>query len=224
MELELTLDARTASGKENKRLRREGVLPGVVFGKGSESVPVQLDAKAFEGLYRSAGRTGVVKLSVPGAKGTKSAMIKGVQRNPLSGKALHVDFFLVDLTQEMQSEVPLNFVGVAPAIELTNGTLMTPLDHLKVRALPSDIPHEIEVDLSSLVDLEATLHVRDVILPNDKVTILNEPEELLARVLPQRGEEAEEVVPAEEAGQEEAEAAQNVPATEEGGAPSGQGS
>lgn len=218
MELELTLDARTASGKENKRLRREGVLPGVVFGKGSESVPVQLDAKAFEALYKSAGRTGVVKLAVPGAKGTKSAMIKGVQRNPLSGRAVHVDFFLVDLTQEMQSEVPLTFVGVAPAIELTNGTLMTPLDHLKVRALPSDIPHEIELDLSSLVDLEATLHVRDVVLPNDKVTILNEPEELLARVLPQRGEEEEAVVPAEEAGQEEAEAAQNVPATEEGGA------
>lgn len=221
MELELTLDARTASGKENKRLRREGVLPGVVFGKGSESVPVQLDAKAFEALYKSAGRTGVVKLAVPGAKGTKSAMIKGVQRNPLSGRAVHVDFFLVDLTQEMQSEVPLTFVGVAPAIELTNGTLMTPLDHLKVRALPADIPHEIELDLSSLVDLEATLHVRDVVLPNDKVTILNEPEELLARVLPQRGEEEEEVVPAEEAGQEEAEAAQNVPATEEGG-PSGE--
>jgi large subunit ribosomal protein L25 len=218
MELELTLDARTASGKENKRLRREGVLPGVVFGKGSESVPVQLDAKAFEALYKSAGRTGVVKLAVPGAKGTKSAMIKGVQRNPLSGRAVHVDFFLVDLTQEMQSEVPLTFVGVAPAIELTNGTLMTPLDHLKVRALPADIPHEIELDLSSLVDLEATLHVRDVVLPNDKVTILNEPEELLARVLPQRGEEEEAVVPAEEAGQEEAEAAQNVPATEEGGA------
>jgi large subunit ribosomal protein L25 len=217
MELELTLDARTASGKENKRLRREGVLPGVVFGKGSESVPVQLDAKAFEALYKSAGRTGVVKLAVPGAKGTKSAMIKGVQRNPLSGRAVHVDFFLVDLTQEMQSEVPLTFVGVAPAIELSNGTLMTPLDHLKVRALPADIPHEIELDLSSLVDLEATLHVRDVVLPNDKVTILNEPEELLARVLPQRGEEEEEVVPAEEAGQEEAEAAQNVPATEEGG-------
>jgi large subunit ribosomal protein L25 len=218
MELELTLDARTASGKENKRLRREGVLPGVVFGKGSESVPVQLDAKAFEALYKSAGRTGVVKLAVPGAKGTKSAMIKGVQRNPLSGRAVHVDFFLVDLTQEMQSEVPLTFVGVAPAIELTNGTLMTPLDHLKVRALPADIPHEIELDLSSLVDLEATLHVRDVVLPNDKVTILNEPEELLARVLPQRGEEEEAVVPAEEAGQEEAEAAQNVPATEDGGA------
>jgi large subunit ribosomal protein L25 len=218
MELELTLDARTASGKENKRLRREGVLPGVVFGKGSESVPVQLDAKAFEALYKSAGRTGVVKLAVPGAKGTKSAMIKGVQRNPLSGRAVHVDFFLVDLTQEMQSEVPLTFVGVAPAIELTNGTLMTPLDHLKVRALPADIPHEIELDLSSLVDLEATLHVRDVVLPNDKVTILNEPEELLARVLPQRGEEEEAVVPAEEAGQEEAEAAQNVPATEESGA------
>ncbi len=218
MELEQTLDARTASGKENKRLRREGVVPGVVFGKGSASVPVQLDAKAFETLYRAAGRTGIVKLSVPGVRGTKSAMIKGVQRNPLSGQAVHVDFFLVDLTQEMQSDVPLTFVGVAPAIELSNGTLMTPLDHIKIRALPADIPHEIQLDLSALVDLESTLHVRDIVLPDGKLTVINEPDELLARVLPPRAEEEAEAVPAEEAAQTEAEAAQNVPATEESGA------
>jgi large subunit ribosomal protein L25 len=214
MELELSLDARDASGKQNKRLRRQGVVPGVVFGKGNESVPVQVDGKAFETLYRAAGRTALVKINVPGAAGTKSAMIKGVQRNPLNGQALHVDFFLVDLKHEIQSEVPLTFVGEPPAVEQTGGTLMTPIDHLKIRALPADIPHEIQVDLTPLTDLEAAIHVRDVVLPDGKVTILNEPDELLARVLPPRVEE-EEVVPAEEAAMEQAEAAQSVPETEE---------
>jgi large subunit ribosomal protein L25 len=140
-------------------------------------------------------------------------MIKGVQRNPITGQALHVDFFLVDLKHEMQSDVPLVVVGEAPAVELTGGMLLTSLDHLKIRALPADIPHEIQVDVSSLTDLDAAIHVRD--LPHDeKVAILNDPDELVARVVPPRVEE-EEVVPAEEAAQEEAEAAQAVPETEE---------
>jgi large subunit ribosomal protein L25 len=214
MELELTLDPRDASGKGNKRLRRQGVVPAVVFGKGTDSVPVQVEAKQFETLYRAAGRTALVKLTVPGVKGSKSGIIKSVQRNPITGQPLHVNFFLVDLKHEMQSEVPLVFVGEAPAIEQANGTLMTPLDHLRVRALPGDIPHEIQVDLSPLTDLEAAIHVRDIQLPDGKVTILNDPDELLARVLPPRVEE-EVVVPAEEAELEEAEAAQAVPETEE---------
>ena len=85
MDLELTLDAREALGKANKRLRREGVVPGVVFGKGEPSVPVQVDAKAFETLYRAAGRTSVIQIKMPGQRGATSGIIKSVQRNPLSG-------------------------------------------------------------------------------------------------------------------------------------------
>ncbi len=214
MDLELALDARQAVGKENKRLRREGIVPGVVFGKDSPSVPVQVDAKAFDTVYRQAGRTSIVKIKVDGKGAAKSAIIKEIQRNPLSGRAVHVDFFLVNLTQEMQADVPLSFVGIAPAVEMENGTLMTPLDHLKVKALPAEMPHEIVVDISSLVDMDAAVHVRDVSL-DAKVTVLNDPDELLARVLPPRAEEEPEV-PAEEAAMEEAEAAQGVPETEAG--------
>lgn len=215
MDLELALDARQAVGKENKRLRREGIVPGVVFGKDSPSVPVQVEAKAFDTIYRQAGRTSIVKIKVDGKGAAKSAIIKEIQRHPLSGRPVHVDFFLVNLTQEMQADVPLSFVGIAPAIEQENGTLMTPLDHLKVKALPAEMPHEIEVDISSLVDLETAIHVRDLSL-DARVTVLNDPDELLARILPPRVEEEPEV-PAEEAATEEAEAAQAVPEGE--GAP-----
>ena len=85
MDLELTLDAREAQGKANKRLRRAGIVPGIVFGKGEASTHVQVDAKVFDTLYRAAGRTSVVKLRLPGASTSTSGFIKSVQRNPLSG-------------------------------------------------------------------------------------------------------------------------------------------
>ena len=214
MTLELAVDARSVLGKQTKRLRRAGTVPGVVFGKSTDSIPVQVDAKHFETLYHAAGRTTIFQLVVPG-HGAKSAIIKSVQRHPLSGRALHVDFFLPDLTIELQVDVPLVFVGEAPAIEATGGSLFTSLDHLKVSALPADLPNEITVDVSSLVDLEAAIHVSDLGVASDSVTVLNDPEEMVAKVLPPRvvEEEVPEVVEGEE-GEGEG---------EEGEGPSGEG-
>ena len=200
MDLEIAVTAREVYGKQNKRLRTTGVVPGVLFGKGTGSIPVQLDAKALELLYRQAGRTSVVKVSVDGGRPT-SAIIKGLQRNPLTGKALHVDLFAVDLTQEMQADIPLAFIGTSAAVEMEAGILFTALDHLKVRALPADLPHEIEVDLSSLVDMEATIHVRDLSVSSN-LTVINDPDDLIAKVTPPRAEE--EIVPVVVEGEGEA--------------------
>jgi large subunit ribosomal protein L25 len=213
MELQISVVARDVTGKGTKRLRASGIVPGVVFGKTAGSVAVQLEAKALEALYREAGRTSIVKVSVDGGSPT-SVVIKSVQRHPLTGRALHVDFFAPDLTHEMMVDVPLVFVGKPPAIEETGGSLFTSLDHLKVKALPADLPHEITVDVSSLVDLEAAIHVSDLPVA-ENVTVLNEPEEMVARVMPPRVEEEPELeVEAEEG--EEGEAP-------EGEAPEGEG-
>lgn len=223
MDLELTLDSRDMLGKANKRLRRSGVVPGVVFGKDHESTPVQVEAKAFETLYRAAGRTSVIKMHLPGARSATSGLIKSVQRHPLSGLPLHVDFFVVNLLQEMEIDVPLVFVGEAPAVELTGGTLLHNLAQLHVRALPTEIPHEITVDVSVLKSLDHAIHVRDLSLNRDKVHVLTDGDTLVATVVPPRVEEEpvvelapeeEGVVPAEGA---EAPAEGAAPA--EGGAP-----
>ena len=219
---ELAVDARSAAGKKNRRLRRTGQVPGVVFGKDSPSVPVQVDAKSFETLYRAAGRTSLVNLHIDGGS-PRSAIIKGVQRNPLSGQALHVDFFLVNLAQDMQVDVPLVFTGEAPAVEETGGTLLTALSHVRVRALPAELPHEIRVDVTPLVDLDAAIHVRDLPAP-DKVTIETDGDELVAKVLPPRVEEEEEVVAEAEELEEGAEGeapseGEEAVATGEGGEP-----
>jgi large subunit ribosomal protein L25 len=202
MDLEIAVSAREVYGKQNKRLRTTGVVPGVLFGKSIGSIPVQLDAKALDALYRQAGRTSVVKVSVDGGQPT-SAIIKSVQRNPLSGRALHVDLFAVDLTQEMLADIPLTFIGTSHAVDMEGAILFTSLDHLKVRGLPGDLPHEIEVDLAPLVDLEATIHVRDLVV-DTRVTVVNDPDDLVAKVTPPREEEVEPVA-AEVEGEEAAE-------------------
>ena len=194
MDLELTLDAREAHGKANKRLRRAGIVPGVVFGKGEESTPVQVDAKVFETLYRQAGRTSVVNMHLPGKSAITSGIIKSVQRNPLSGSAIHVDFFLVNLKQEMEIDVPLVFTGEAPAVEETGGTLLHNVSSIHVKALPNDIPHEIEVNVSTLVSLDVAIHVSDLNLNRDLVTVMTDGETLVATVVPPRVEEEPEPV------------------------------
>ena len=213
MDLQISVEPRDVTGKGVKRLRAAGVVPGVVFGKKAGSVAVQLDAKALEALYREAGRTSIVKVLVDGGSAT-SVVIKSIQRNPLTGRALHVDFFAPDLTQEMMVDVPLVFVGKAPAVEETGGSLFTSLDHLKVRALPSDLPHEFTVDVSSLVDLESAIHVSDLPVA-ENVTVLNEADELVAKVMPPRVEEEPEVEAEAEEG-EEGEGAEGEGAAAEG--------
>ncbi len=205
MDLELALDAREAQGKANKRLRRSGIVPGVVFGKGEGSTPVQIDAKRFETLYRAAGRSSIVKLTLPGERAVKSAFIKHVQRNPLSGQAIHVDFYVVNLKQELEVGVPLVFVGTAPAVEETGGTLVQSMNELRVKALPSDIPHEVTVNVSVLTTLDGAIHVRDLSLNRDAITVLTDGDELVAKVLPPRVEEEPEVVAEAAEGEEGAE-------------------
>ena len=203
MDLEIAVAARDVYGKQNKRLRTTGVVPGVLFGKTTGSIPVQIDAKALELIYHRAGRTSVVSVSVDGGRPT-SAIIKGIQRNPLTGRALHVDLFAVDLSQEMQADIPLVFIGISSAVEMEGAILFNALDHLKVRALPADLPHEINVDLSALVDMEATIHVRDLTV-DGKVTVINDPDDLVAKVTPPREEEVIEPVAVEGEGEPGAE-------------------
>ena len=230
MDLELTLDPREVQGKANKRLRRMGIVPGVVYGKGEESTNVQVDTKTFETLYRSAGRTSVVNFILPGGRQATSGFIKSVQRHPLSGQPLHVDYYLVNLNVEMDVEVPLVFTGEAPAVEETGGTLLHNLSSVHVKALPANIPHEITVDVSTLVSLDVAIHVKDLNLNRDLVTVLTDGDTLVATVVPPRVEEEPEPVVAEgeelegEEGEEGAEGAAPPEGEAAGGEESGEAS
>ncbi len=210
----LAAQERQTIGKAVAKLRRDGRLPAVVYGHGVESSNLTLDAHEFDLLRRHVGANELVDLSVAGKK-SNPVLIHDVQVHPVNRRPLHVDLFLVRMTEELIVDVPLQPTGDSEAVRVQGGTLLHALEQVRVRALPDHLPRRIEYPIDSLTDFEATIHVRDLAIPPD-VTLLTEPDELVARVLPPRVEEA--AAPAAEAAPEGAEGA----APAEGGA-EGQG-
>ncbi len=198
---QLSADPRSSLGKKVAHLRRDGVLPAVVYGHGHDSEPIQLDAKGFDDLRRHAGRNALVDLKVAGGR-ARPVLLHAVQEHPVTRRPLHADFLIVRMTEEMTVDVTVATVGESVAIEKMGGTLLHLRDTVQVRALPGDLPSSLELDISSLESFDATLHVSDLRAP-DKVTILTDASEPLARVQAPRVEE-EPVETAAEAAETEA--------------------
>jgi large subunit ribosomal protein L25 len=215
----LAAEPREIIGKKVAVLRRAGRLPGVVYGHGVTSESVSLDAHEFEQLRRHAGQNALIDLSVHGKK-ARPVLVHDVQVHPVNRRPLHVDLFLVRMTEELTVDVPLVPVGISNAVENLNGTLIHQLESIRVKALPDHLPQQIEYSIERLVDFDAAIHVSDLAVPGD-VTLLTDPEEVVAKVLPSRLQAEAEALAAEtaeavaEAAAEEAEAAGEVPA--EGG-------
>ena len=206
----LAAETREVLGKKVAHLRRAGRLPAVVFGHGRQSVPVTVDAHEFELLrHRIAGST-LVDLSVDGKK-AHPVFIHDVQISPVNRQVLHAELFLVRMTEETTMDIPLVTVGEAPAVRDHGGTLLHALEMLKVKALPANLPQRFEVSVEGLVDFDIQIHVRDIAIPPD-VTLLTDPDEMVARVQPPRVEVEAPTVEAEAAAGEGAEA----PASEAG--------
>jgi large subunit ribosomal protein L25 len=210
---------RDVLGKKVARLRREGQLPGVVFGHSLDSTPVSVDAHDFELLRRRVGQNALVDLSVD-SKQAQPVLIHGVQVHPVTRRPLHVDLFLVRMTEELTVDVPLVPTGVSEAVVTDGGTLLHGIESVRIKALPDHLPQSIEYSIESLVDFDTSIHVRDLTIPSD-VTLLTDPEEVVAKVQAPRIEVEEEPVVAEgEEGVEGEEPAEGE-AGEAGTAPSG---
>lgn len=195
----LAASRRTVQGKAVSRLRRDGVLPGVVYGHGVGSEAIQMDAREFENLRRHAGRNAIVDLKLDGGR-ARPVMVHAIQIHPLSRKPIHADLFVVKMSEEMTVDVAITFTGSSHAVEKLGGTLLHLTESVRVRALPDALPSELTVDISVLGDFDAVLHVRDIPVP-EAVSILTDPEEPIARVQQPRVEE--EPVEAVEEGAEE---------------------
>ena len=187
----LAAERRTVTGKAVSRLRKDGRLPGVVYGHGTDSEPVTIDAHEFEQLRKHAGASTLVDLKVEGGK-ARPVLISSIQVHPVNRRPLHVDLFAVRMTEELTVEVQLVGTGVAGAVE-NGGTLVHPTSSVKVRALPANLPDSLSYDLTPLVDFDTTITVADLVAP-EGVTIQADPAEVIARVLAPR---VEEVVAAE---------------------------
>jgi large subunit ribosomal protein L25 len=199
----LAAEHRDITGKAVARIRRSGRIPAVVYGHGVDSSNVSLDAHAFDLLRKHTGPNALVDLSVDGAK-ANPVLIHDVQIHPVSRRPLHADLFLVRMTEELTVDVPLVALGESHAVSELNGTLLHPTETVRVKALPDHLPQSIEYSVESLVDFDASIRVSDLVIPGD-VTLLTDPDEIIAKVQAPRVEIEE--VPAEVEGEgEEAEA------------------
>jgi large subunit ribosomal protein L25 len=212
----LAAEPRDIVGKKVAALRSAGKLPGVVFGHGLESTNVTVDAHDFELLRRKTGQNALVDLSVDGKK-AQPVLIQGVQVHPVTRRPLHVDLFLVRMTEELTVDVPLVPIGTSSAVVDEGGTLLHGIESVRVKALPDHLPQSIEYSIESLVDFDASIHVRDLEIPGD-VALLTDPDEVVAKVQAPRVEIEEVPVVAEGEEGEVAEGEEGEAAAAQGGA------
>ncbi len=213
----LAAEHREVTGKKVAQLRQAGRLPAVVYGHGVESANVSIDRHEFEQLRRHTGPNALVDLSVDGKK-PQPVLVYGVQVHPVHRRPLHVDLFLVRMTEELTVDVPLVATGDSPAVTMHGGTLLHPMESVRVRALPDHLPQFIEYSVASIADFDTTVHVRDLAVPAD-VTLLTDGDEIIAKVQPPRVEE--EPIAAAEVAEAEGEGAAEETTAEAGGESSG---
>ena len=194
---------RTVFGKKNKKLRKEGLLPANVFGPGMVSQSVSVNYVEFKRMFKHVGETGVVYIKTEQEE--IPTLITMIQRDPIEGAILHADFRKVDLHKKITAEVPLSFVGVAPAVNV-GGVLLTQTDKVEVESLPQNIPSAIEVDVAVLAEVGQEIKVSDLKITGEFV-IITDPTKVVVSVAAHKEEstvaetaaaEAPEVITAKE--------------------------
>ncbi len=195
----LTAEPRTVLGKKVKTLRRAGQLPANIYGHNVESTAITLDAHAFGLLYRNLLPTTVIDLSV--ANQTRPVLLSKAVASPRNGQLIHVEFKQVNLREKVTAVVTILGTGESELMRAGDAILLQSLDSLQVSALPDDLPADIEVDLSALVDFDTAIHVADLKLDRSRVEVLTLGDELVFKLTqPQLAdEESEAEIMAEEA-------------------------
>lgn len=177
---ELKAEKRELLGKKVRRLRAAGILPATVYGHNVTPVSIQVDAREFRNLLRAQGRTQLVDLVIASER-PRPVFIKQTALDAKHNALLHVEFFQANLREKVTSHLPLHFAGESPAVH-EGGILLTVLDHVDIECLPDDVPAGgIEVDISHIIEINGSMHVSDLVIP-DNVTLLTPLDEVVAKV------------------------------------------
>ena len=175
--LSLKATVRDITGKKVRMLRRSGVTPGNLYGEGLESKSLQVDTKELETVIHSGGRTSIVNLSVD--EESYQTLIRQIQQHPVTREILHADFHRIDLQKTIQTQVSLRIIGDAPASRLPDALLNQLVFQIVVECLPASIPQFIEVDISSLVDFDMAILIKDLELPENLEVIGDEDQPII---------------------------------------------
>lgn len=209
----ITLKAkiRKDTGKKVKKLRENGILPGILYGSKMEPQNLEINLKDFKTAYRQAGKSSLVSLETGEKK--YLVLIHQLQTNSITLDPVHVDFFQPSLKEEIVAKVPLVFEGEAPAAKELGGTFVRNLSEIEVKALPQNLPHEIRVDISTILTFENSILIKDLKLQegikilqgqNDIVAFVASPEKVEEELQKPIKEEIDEVKKVEKPKREEA--------------------
>ena len=192
MTLSIKAEPRVKKGQGNKGLeglRKAGIFPAVYYGKKEEAKPIQMSASEFGKVWKEAGESTVVSIIMP--TGNVDALIHDVQFDVVTGQPIHADFYVFEKGHKVEIAIPLEFVGVSPAVKEQGAVLMKVLHEIKIKAEPAKLPHAIEVDISPLINFNDHITAKEITLPAG-VELMENPDEVVASV----AEAKEEVVEA----------------------------
>ncbi len=193
----LSAHKRIAIGRKVKNLRSKGLIPANIFGTDIKSVSIQFPSTDFSKLYKQVGESTLIYLHIEGEKDPRPVMVHEVLRGPVSSLVLHVDFHQVNLKEKITAKVPVVLVGESLAQKDGLGILVQFNSELEIEALPTDMPQNIEVDISSLANINESIAAKDIKLSSTLI-LKSDPETIVAKIEPLAAEEPKEVpVPAE---------------------------
>lgn len=175
--------ARELRGRETDALRAQGTVPAIMYGFGVEPTVLSVDRNALEKAYSQAGESTVLVLDLNGDK--HNVLIQDLQRDPLTDFLTHADFRRVDMSKKVEAMVSVEVTGIAPAVKDLGGTLIQSIEEIEVRALPSDLPREFVIDVSSLKTFDDVIHVSDLTVSSG-VEVLNDASDVIVTVSPPR--------------------------------------
>lgn len=190
-EVVIEAELRTVTGKKVGVLRREGKLPGVIYGHKVAPTPIVMDLHVVSRQLSVISQSHIVTISVDGKK--HAALVREKQRDFIRGTLKHVDFQVVSLTEKIRTHVTIEFTGLAPAIKNFNGVVVTEINQVEVEAFPNDLPDKFVVDLSKLENLGDAVYVKDLDIPA-KVTLFTEENDVIVVVTGVEEEKVEEAV------------------------------
>lgn len=176
----ITLDVEKRDVKTNlNQVRKAGKIPAVFYGKKEKSTPIMLSYPIFEKTLKEAGESTILHLKGDGI--SIDALIHEVDLDPVTDKPRHVDFYAIEKDKKLEVKIPLEFIGVAPAVKDLGGILVKVMHEIEIEALPKDLPHKLEVDISALVAFDSVIKAHDIKLP-EGVSLKAKPDEVIASV------------------------------------------
>lgn len=195
--IKLSAKIRKETGKKTRAIKESGKIPAVVYGHGVKNVLLEIDYREFQDIFKEAGESSLIELNIEGEKEKRPVLVHEIQKDPVTDKFIHIDFFQASLKEEVQVKVSLVLEGVSLAVKDLGGTLVKNISEIEVKALPQNLPHEIKISISGLNTFEDHILVKDLILPPG-VKASAKPDEIVVSVAPPAKVEEELALPVEE--------------------------